>query len=428
MLSSDTDRSSGNMRQLVEVFENERYIPISGWGKNLLASDRHIYSNRDGSVGFPTLEEYETAMKSVGWEYDVVSSESWMLCKDDKNTDEEGWSYSVDFGGFNEKEKENTERRTSRSSILYVGDPAMSAIDQNALVDMELQNTDNNACVTPSGGRKVSISSGTTETRDSTGMVGDTTSIFFVSNGSAEKSMVHFVRRRRLLRWQQFDLVSVAGTSLAAQRCDYCDLQEVDNVSAMLLNTLSEASVIAHPRLFDEAKANALKSRLIASLDLMWTQEQETGKGYTMTITGTSDTCHNRHLSDYRACTNIITIILIIIIIIIIIVTEYLIAVEEAKLSDGQKTLLNKPNDGQQSPYSAAMIESKCQPFIESCNSTWSSLSSSLSSTSTLETNGRRVTDIANNFFLSSERHMLATIIIRRFVSDPESLAASLNG
>ena len=41
-----------------ELFENERYLPIRGWGASLLPTERRRYSTRDGSQSFndfPTM-------------------------------------------------------------------------------------------------------------------------------------------------------------------------------------------------------------------------------------------------------------------------------------------------------------------------------------------------------------------------------------
>lgn len=51
----------------IEVYENERYIPLSGWStKGLLMTDRSAYSNEDGSANFGSLEEAGTQLTSEG--------------------------------------------------------------------------------------------------------------------------------------------------------------------------------------------------------------------------------------------------------------------------------------------------------------------------------------------------------------------------
>ena len=51
----------------IEVFENERYIPISGWStKGLLMTDRSAYSTEDGSANFGSIEEASQQLTSEG--------------------------------------------------------------------------------------------------------------------------------------------------------------------------------------------------------------------------------------------------------------------------------------------------------------------------------------------------------------------------
>ena len=51
----------------IEVFENERYIPLSGWGsKGLLISDRSAYSTKDGSSNFSNIDEATSQLISDG--------------------------------------------------------------------------------------------------------------------------------------------------------------------------------------------------------------------------------------------------------------------------------------------------------------------------------------------------------------------------
>lgn len=51
----------------VEIFENERYSPLSGWSaKALLLTDRKAFSNNDGSDGYGSLEDANNALLSKG--------------------------------------------------------------------------------------------------------------------------------------------------------------------------------------------------------------------------------------------------------------------------------------------------------------------------------------------------------------------------
>lgn len=50
----------------VEIFENERFIPIRGWGSrgNLLPTERRRYSTRDASQSF---SEFPSVSLPEGW-------------------------------------------------------------------------------------------------------------------------------------------------------------------------------------------------------------------------------------------------------------------------------------------------------------------------------------------------------------------------
>ncbi len=53
----------------IEVFENERYSPLSGWSaKALLLTDRKAFSNNDGTDGYGSLEEASLVLLSKGEE------------------------------------------------------------------------------------------------------------------------------------------------------------------------------------------------------------------------------------------------------------------------------------------------------------------------------------------------------------------------
>jgi hypothetical protein len=51
----------------IEVYENERYIPLSGWStKGLMITDRSAYSTEDGSSNFTSLEDASSQLSSEG--------------------------------------------------------------------------------------------------------------------------------------------------------------------------------------------------------------------------------------------------------------------------------------------------------------------------------------------------------------------------
>ena len=93
---------------------------------------------------------------------------------------------------------------------------------------------------------------------------------FDSSEGSASKSMMHFVRWRKLSRGQFFSVSNLFESSPAGQRCMSCcshgDIEEISRVAASLLPALSAASLKAHPKSLPDAKLNELKSTLLSKL------------------------------------------------------------------------------------------------------------------------------------------------------------------
>ena len=64
----------------VEVYENERYIPLSGWStKGLMMTDRSAYSPEDGAANFPSLEEASSHLNSEGASMTIVSIQLLLL-------------------------------------------------------------------------------------------------------------------------------------------------------------------------------------------------------------------------------------------------------------------------------------------------------------------------------------------------------------
>jgi len=170
----------------VEIYENERYSPVSGWSsRSLLITDRGVYSNGDGSMSFGSLDEANQSLLSPGWKWE---SENWSRDTSLTNADEHGWSYATDFLGYE---------------------------DENS--------------------------------------------------GSAIKSMMHFVRRKRLIRYQQFDINLIYSSDKLT--CSYCDIEEIDRLSTTLLEVLTTASLKKHPRFISVPKVNSLKYSLIEAFN-----------------------------------------------------------------------------------------------------------------------------------------------------------------
>ncbi len=308
-----------NLRRLVECFECERYYPFKGWSKSLLSTDRDSFGDRNGDWGYSTLAEYSDAVLTPGWFWEQGD---WQVARNDRNVDAEGWSYCVDFSGFSAaipspvnssadaadaKDKEREKDRTvKRGSVIIVQDDVNGAIDPYQQTPVTTMKTD-----TSSGAGRDEWQGGDADAdeeiqtlqeqkpalgeepeQSNSSAVGKSsppskpltfsTSGFgaevgrtaedpysYTSTGSSAKTMLHFSRRRRLLRWQCFnDALITSGIPLSRLPCSYCDLEALREASAMLLQALTEASLIAHPRIFSEPKCNALKVKLVQALKL----------------------------------------------------------------------------------------------------------------------------------------------------------------
>jgi hypothetical protein len=142
----------------IELYENERYSPVVGWSpKSLGMTDRKALSNHDGTEGFDSLEEANQSLLPKGIKlqnylfyfllhlcegWQWDANSSWSVDKQLTDIDADGWSYCTDF--------------TSYSSEIT------GCI---------------NTLVTTAGAGK----------------------------GTGQKGMMHFVRRRKLVRDQVFD-------------------------------------------------------------------------------------------------------------------------------------------------------------------------------------------------------------------------------
>jgi len=63
MLQSET----GMYTRRVEIYENERYSPISGWSPKALGlTDRKALSNHDGTEGYDSIDEANSMLLSKG--------------------------------------------------------------------------------------------------------------------------------------------------------------------------------------------------------------------------------------------------------------------------------------------------------------------------------------------------------------------------
>ena len=93
---SPTGPSVEGQRRNEEVFENQRYQPIRGWGSSypghMLPTDRRRYSDAHGSQG---SKEFPQRDPAVGW----VWCSDWELDMQGLS-DPEGWTYAVDMKYF----------------------------------------------------------------------------------------------------------------------------------------------------------------------------------------------------------------------------------------------------------------------------------------------------------------------------------------
>ncbi len=357
---------------MVEVFENERYIPLSGWGKGLLPADPQIYGSREALIGAKTLLEYEKLLLTAGWEFEA---EGWTTATEDLNTDEDGWSYSLDFGGFTTSKEDLMGvggELQERSSVVLFDDSYKLDSSEMApmdLVQMEQLNRAN---------AKLGVTPPATPTRSSVSRstIGAASPVHtYESKGKQEKSLTSVVRRRRLTRWMEFHPLALLSdeyskaTSLSNESvpppkltCDHCDYQELDKLAGALLKALTEASLVAHPRLFDEVKINKLKSAMLACLDL------------------------KQQHSDM---------------------------VDASLLTDLQRAEEEKERG--QGGYSFQGVVERLDAFITGCKSGWATISGSIGSdtSSQQERQAKRESVVATYYYSKPERDAVAEMIIR---------------
>lgn len=125
------------LRRLVEVFENERYYPLTGWSQSLLPTDRERYSNREGDWGSSTMDDYSDAVLSTGWFWE---QSTWQQAKADINVDADGYSYSIDFSVFTHPTNASLDALggvgSRRGSVVFATSDGMNQADENMLLDV----------------------------------------------------------------------------------------------------------------------------------------------------------------------------------------------------------------------------------------------------------------------------------------------------
>jgi hypothetical protein len=84
----------------IDLYENERYqLSAMGWSaQGLLPTDRKNFSTKDGRIGWTSIELASDTLISRGWfwvgDWEVECAEG--------ITDNEGWSYSTNFGNIDQ--------------------------------------------------------------------------------------------------------------------------------------------------------------------------------------------------------------------------------------------------------------------------------------------------------------------------------------
>ncbi|XP_014203430.1 tectonin beta-propeller repeat-containing protein [Copidosoma floridanum] len=75
-----------------EAYENERWLPIEGFGGKLLPTDRYHFSNQDGTVD---RSRDKVKLPSMAWQWEG----DWCIetTLDGQPLDHDGWTYAVDF-------------------------------------------------------------------------------------------------------------------------------------------------------------------------------------------------------------------------------------------------------------------------------------------------------------------------------------------
>lgn len=214
--------------RIIELYENERYIVGVGFStKNLLPSDRNRFSLKDGTSSFATLEDAEKGLISHGWIWETKVNELSEFEENEEQKLNKEWTF-IDID--KEKEKENN---------VITSDFWVYAIDFRS-IDDSYSNT---------------------------------------------KLLTSFVRRRALIRNQSFILPLLLQKELCFLRniennnreenekfsiilCENCDTKKISHLSNILLVSISELSIIKHPRQFNCVKLNILKNQLLKVLRL----------------------------------------------------------------------------------------------------------------------------------------------------------------
>ena len=195
----------------VELYENERYNPISGWShKGLLPSDRSRFSTSDGSSSWSDINAANDAFLSIGWTWDTRSPSP--LSFEGGNSPYPGWRVMLQITG----------ERSDAKTVKDIGFEYAT----------------------------------------------DFTSVN--ESWSPKKGLSSFVRRRRIIRNQIYDAeIDIPETLSSSFTCHYCDLEKLEDISDLLLESLSIVSIYKLGRqLPNITKLNPIKTTLVQLFSL----------------------------------------------------------------------------------------------------------------------------------------------------------------
>eukprot|EP01039_Chlorochromonas_danica_P001241 gene1240-1353_t len=227
--------------------------------------------------------------------------------------------------------------------------------------------------------------------------------------GSGTKGLIHFVRRRKLIRSQYFDVNTLCEAGEIT--CDHCDLQEVVKLSELFLIKLVEASLNKHPRMLTGSKVVALKNEMIAilvdfSYNRVKSQSIDSEAAPVSTLARVSSGFRFRRNSDKEANVDTVTVNAD--------NTEgdQLVPTgEKLNATPGWKTAVN---EAVEQTYNFETLEILLDQFVERSRTAWSMASSVLKSGDTATNQAERKLQIAQDSFLEEERNELARFVIRR--------------
>lgn len=108
MLMVPEEFQTGDEEVESEVFENERYSMVSGWGAYFMPGDRSTYSDRKGEL---SSSEFPDVHLPHGYQW--ISD--WKVDKTYTDTDPDGWTFGSTFGSIETDFEHGTSNPTNRT-------------------------------------------------------------------------------------------------------------------------------------------------------------------------------------------------------------------------------------------------------------------------------------------------------------------------